>query len=195
MRISRPVVALALSWAMVACGNGGGGSSPNTVLVDAAGTKLTAATFEQWLLKAPIAPDTTLANSLVAAWIDTSLLLKALRDGPSIDDSATVDAAIAPDARLETVGVRPGEKLHEEMITDSDSLQTLEFERHYVIQPSMPLWDVEQYLGAQGGKRAEVGFSYNSGTNREWIAVEELRRLIREHVDPAFVPGCRPGAP
>jgi UDP-N-acetylglucosamine 4,6-dehydratase (inverting) len=99
-----------------------------------------------------------------------------------------VAKAIAPNARLDVVGVRPGEKLHEEMITASDSLQTLEFQRHYVILPSMPLWDVEQYLHQNGGKRCEAGFSYDSGKNTEWLTIEQLRELVRKHVDPSFVP-------
>lgn len=105
-----------------------------------------------------------------------------------------VAAALAPGARLDVVGIRPGEKLHEEMITVSDSLQTLEFPRRYVILPSMPLWDVEEYLTKNGGKRCEPGFSYDSGKNTEWLTVEDLRNLVREHVDAAFVPGSGPAS-
>jgi UDP-N-acetylglucosamine 4,6-dehydratase (inverting) len=100
-----------------------------------------------------------------------------------------VAEAIAPGIRLEDVGIRPGEKLHEEMITASDSLQTLEFPRHYVIQPSVPLWDGDAYLAAFGGTRCEAGFAYNSGTNTEWLEVDALREQIRRHVDPSFMPG------
>lgn len=98
-------------------------------------------------------------------------------------------AAIAPGARTEIVGIRAGEKLHEEMITESDSLQSLEFERHYVILPSLGLWDVQKYLEAHRGRRCTPGFSYNSGANSEFLSVEALRKLIVEHVDPTFVPG------
>jgi UDP-N-acetylglucosamine 4,6-dehydratase (inverting) len=97
-----------------------------------------------------------------------------------------VAEAVAPGCKLEIVGVRPGEKLHEEMITQGDSLQTAEFDRYYVILPSVDLWDIDAFISRHGGKRCEPGFSYNSGTNTQWLNVPELRKLIREHVDPSF---------
>ncbi len=100
--------------------------------------------------------------------------------------------AIAPDCRQEVIGIRPGEKLHEEMITETDALASLEFENHFVILPSMRLWDVSQYLETFGGSRCRPGFSYSSGTNSEWLNVEQLRRLIREHIDPNFAAGDDP---
>jgi len=95
--------------------------------------------------------------------------------------------AIGPDCRREVVGIRPGEKLHEEMVTETDALNTMEFKDYFVILPSMSLWDVDAFMAAFGGKRCAPGFSYNSGTNSEWLGVEEVRELIRLHVDPAFV--------
>jgi UDP-N-acetylglucosamine 4,6-dehydratase (inverting) len=97
-----------------------------------------------------------------------------------------VAEAIAPCCRKESVGIRPGEKLHEEMITATDALITLEFENHFVILPSLPTWDVEEFKGAFNGEFCRDGFSYNSGTNEEWLSVPQLRTLIREHVDPDF---------
>jgi len=97
--------------------------------------------------------------------------------------------AIAPDCRREVVGIRPGEKLHEQMITDTDALNSLEFDRHFVILPSMRLWDVGQYMEAFNGNRCRPGFSYSSATNTEWLNVAQLRRLIREHVDADFTVG------
>lgn len=94
--------------------------------------------------------------------------------------------AIAPDCEQHIVGIRPGEKLHEEMITETDAINSLEFEKHFVILPSMPTWDVEGYMQANEGSRCRHGFSYNSGDNEEWLSVSELRRLIREYVDPNF---------
>jgi UDP-N-acetylglucosamine 4,6-dehydratase len=94
--------------------------------------------------------------------------------------------AIAPGCRREIVGIRPGEKLHEEMITATDALNTIEFKDNYVILPSMPLWDVRQFTEAFGGARCPDGFMYNSGTNTAWLTVPELRRLIKEHVDASF---------
>lgn len=92
-----------------------------------------------------------------------------------------VAKAIAPEAELKYVGIRPGEKLHEEMITVTDALNSVEFEKYFVILPSLPLWDVEKFIQTSSekpGKHCEAGFSYNSGTNRVFLTVEELRCLI-----------------
>ena len=97
-----------------------------------------------------------------------------------------VAQAIGPECRKEVTGIRPGEKIHEEMITETDGLNTLEFDDQYVIFPAMKFYNVEHYLEKHGGKRCPEGFSYNSGTNAEWLTVEQLRDLIREHVDPDF---------
>jgi len=96
--------------------------------------------------------------------------------------------AIGPGCRKEIVGIRPGEKLHEEMITETDALSTIEFPKHYVILPSwkMWMWDVGEFMAAFAGKPCADGFSYNSGTNSEWLTVERLRSLIRRHVAPDF---------
>lgn len=100
-----------------------------------------------------------------------------------ITDVAT---AIGPDCEQTLVGIRPGEKLHEEMITETDSLNTIETDRYYVITSSTPTWDVDEYLKAFNGQRVPMGFKYNSGTNTDWLTVEQLRAQIRQHVDPAF---------
>jgi UDP-N-acetylglucosamine 4,6-dehydratase (inverting) len=97
-----------------------------------------------------------------------------------------VATAIAPHCEQVLVGVRPGEKLHEEMITETDSLNTVETDRYYVITPSTPTWSVDDYLTAFNAKRVAEGFKYNSGTNTEWLTVEQLRYQIREHVDANF---------
>jgi len=89
--------------------------------------------------------------------------------------------AIAPDVPQKVIGIRPGEKLHEEMITQTDSLNTIEFEDYFVILPSVELWDVEKFKhesNGQPGKKCEDGFAYNSGTNPNFLSVEELRHLI-----------------
>ena len=97
-----------------------------------------------------------------------------------------VAEAIAPGCRKEIVGIRPGEKLHEEMITETDALNTIEFDNYFVILPSLPIWDVEEFTGAYNGRFCRDGFSYNSGTNAVWLSVAQLKSLIREHVDPDF---------
>ena len=96
----------------------------------------------------------------------------------------TVAKAIAPDAVLEDVGIRPGEKLHEEMITESDSYNTIEFKKYYAILPSDA--PKEKYIQHFHGWEVPKGFNYNSGTNKKWIGVEEMRQLIKLHVDPDF---------
>lgn len=93
--------------------------------------------------------------------------------------------AIAPNAKLENVGIRPGEKLHEEMVTATDAINTVEFEDYYVILPSTQLWDIEKFRKESNGEEGKIckyGFSYNSGTNKHFLSVEELTQLIKENV-------------
>lgn len=97
-----------------------------------------------------------------------------------------VAKAVAPEAKMNIIGIRPGEKLHEEMITETDSLNTVEFDKHYVILPSTPIWDVEKFEAEKKGKRLEYGFKYNSGSNSEWLTVEQIREEIKLHVDSSF---------
>jgi UDP-N-acetylglucosamine 4,6-dehydratase len=94
--------------------------------------------------------------------------------------------AIAPNCKQEIIGIRPGEKLHEEMITQTDAINTLEFDDYYVILPSTPLWEVKLYSETFGGNHCPDGFKYSSDTNTRWLTVPELRHLIREHVDNEF---------
>ncbi len=100
-----------------------------------------------------------------------------------ITDVAT---AIAPKCEQVEVGIRPGEKLHEEMITVSDSLFTFDLGKYYVILPQEPLFDIEEYKQHFNAKNVPVEFSYNSGGNDKWETIESLRQLIKEHVDPTF---------
>lgn len=100
-----------------------------------------------------------------------------------VTDLAT---AICPACTQPVVGIRPGEKLHEEMITETDSLNTVECEKYYVILPATPTWDFEEFNAHFNAKPVEMGFKYNSGTNTEWLNVEQLREQIRLHVDPNF---------
>jgi len=101
-----------------------------------------------------------------------------------ITDVAT---AIGPECEQRIVGVRPGEKIHEEMITTADSINTIELENYYVICPTNVIfWKKEDLAKAFNGKFVPVGFSYNSGENTEWLTVDDLRRQIVEHVDKNF---------
>lgn len=94
--------------------------------------------------------------------------------------------AIAPGSKIEVVGMRPGEKLHEEMITETDALNTIEFDKYFVILPSMPFWDVQDYITVFKGRFCQNGFKYSSGTNTDWLTTEQIRELIRLHIDQNF---------
>lgn len=95
--------------------------------------------------------------------------------------------AVAPECELRDVGIRPGEKLHEEMITDTDSLNTIDLGPYYAILPSVSYTYTEQeYLTHHKAIKVPFGFKYNSGTNTEWETIDGLRQLIVEHVDPSF---------
>jgi UDP-N-acetylglucosamine 4,6-dehydratase/5-epimerase len=93
-----------------------------------------------------------------------------------------VATAIAPDAKQEIVGIRPGEKIHEEMITSSDSLNTIDMGNYYAILPVSGDYSVEEYCKRRIAKPVEPGFAYNSGTNPDFLSVEQLRELIAKHV-------------
>ncbi|EAQ29446.1 capsular polysaccharide biosynthesis protein [Erythrobacter sp. NAP1] len=95
-----------------------------------------------------------------------------------------VAEAIGPECEIKIVGIRPGEKIHEEMITTSDSLNTVDLGPYYAILPSTGDEYVEDYMKKRGGKPVEPGFAYNSGTNPDFLNVEQIRALIRQHVDP-----------
>jgi UDP-N-acetylglucosamine 4,6-dehydratase/5-epimerase len=92
--------------------------------------------------------------------------------------------AIAPQLDCKVIGIRPGEKLHEEMITDTDSLNTIDLGKYYVILPSVSMTYSEQnFLDHHKAVKVPFGFKYNSGTNVEWESVETLRGLINLHVN------------
>ena len=93
--------------------------------------------------------------------------------------------AIAPGCKHVSIGIRPGEKLHEEMITKTDSINTIEFDNYYVILPSTQMWDIEKFRKESNssiGKMCEFGFSYDSGTNKQFLSVDELKQLIKDNV-------------
>ncbi|NNF22306.1 MAG: polysaccharide biosynthesis protein, partial [Saprospiraceae bacterium] len=94
--------------------------------------------------------------------------------------------AIAPGIPTKIVGIRPGEKIHEEMISSGDSYNSFDLGKYYVILPTKTTWNLEEYLKAFKGEKVTPGFSYNSGNNNEWVSIDEIRNLIVEHVDPDF---------
>ena len=109
---------------------------------------------------------------------------------PKIPSYRIVDMAeaIGPSCEKQIIGIRPGEKIHEEMITESDSFTTVDLGPYYAILPSDGRLK-QLYDEASISNTAVLsGFAYNSGTNSEFLTVEQLRVLIREHVDPNFMP-------
>ena len=87
--------------------------------------------------------------------------------------------AIAPEAKIKIVGIRPGEKIHEVMISADDAVNTLEFDSYFVIQPAHPWFDNLEYIKINGGRQVENGFTYSSGNNTEWLTIEELRKIVK----------------
>ena len=98
-----------------------------------------------------------------------------------------VAEAIGPECKHEIVGIRPGEKLHEEMITQTDAMNTVEFDDYFAITPNSEYlsWDKESFVNESNGtkgKYCEDGFSYNSGANEHFLTIDELQKLIENHI-------------
>lgn len=140
-------------------------------------------------------PDMTRFNILLDEAVD--LVLYAIENAfggeiyvPKIPSYKITDLAeaIGPACKLQIIGSRPGEKVHESLITTSDSYSTVDIGGYYVILPqssenaqSM----VKRYID-KGAKRTAPGFCYESGTNSQWLSVMDLRKLITQHIDPEF---------
>lgn len=107
---------------------------------------------------------------------------------PKIPSYRILDVAnaVAPECEHKVVGIRPGEKVHEEMITPSDSFYTYDLGKYYTILPSKPKWKVDNFIAEHKAKKVKEGFAYNSGENTEWETIDSLRSLIKEHVDSSF---------
>ena len=97
-----------------------------------------------------------------------------------------VASAIGPECEQVVVGIRPGEKIHEEMITSSDSFSTYDLGKYYVILPQVTTWNLEAFLKEFSATKVPQGFKYNSGDNDQWVGIEDIRTLIKEHLDPDF---------
>lgn len=97
-----------------------------------------------------------------------------------------VAEAIGPKCEKKIIGIRPGEKIHEEMISSSDSFFTYDLGKYYTIIPQTPNWRIEDFKKHFNASLVEPGFSYNSKENNEWESIESLRQLIKMHLDPTF---------
>lgn len=122
-------------------------------------------------------------NALLNAWGGEIFI-------PKIPSYKILDIAnaIGPDCDKPVVGIRPGEKIHEEMITSSDSYNTYDLGKYFIILPTVPRWNLDEFKSKFKAEKVSEGFSYNSGTNTEWETIDSLRKLIVEHVDPNFKP-------
>lgn len=94
--------------------------------------------------------------------------------------------AIGPGCQRPIVGIRPGEKIHEEMITSSDSVNTVDLGQYFAILPMSAKYSREEYCERNGCQAVQPGYAYNSGTNPEFLTVKQLRDLIRANVDADF---------
>ena len=101
---------------------------------------------------------------------------------------ADVAKAIAPNLPVTEIGIRPGEKLHEEMITVTDALNTIDLGQYYAILPSVSFkHQTEEYIRHHQAKRVPDGFHYSSDKNTEWETIETMREKIKKYCDPNFV--------
>jgi UDP-N-acetylglucosamine 4,6-dehydratase len=95
-----------------------------------------------------------------------------------------VAQAIGPECEHPVVGIRPGEKIHEEMITSSDSLNTVDLGSYYAILPVGARYSLDEYCQQMNATPVEQGFCYGSGSNTDFLTVEQLRSLIQTEIDP-----------
>jgi UDP-N-acetylglucosamine 4,6-dehydratase len=104
---------------------------------------------------------------------------------PKLPSMRIVDLAraVAPECRMETIGFRPGEKLHETLITEDEARTALEYDDRYVILPSAGPWDFEGYLLRTHGRPCPEGFRYASDSNAWRLTVEELQTLVAAEVE------------
>ena len=129
-------------------------------------------------------------NRMTRFWISLSegveLVIKALEEAtggetfiskiPSFKVTDLAEAML-PGCRMPEVGIRPGEKLHEIMVTVEDSLTTYEYDKHFIVYPQV-IWNEKQKINTSG-RKVQEGFSYSSGNNTEWLTIEELKKLVK----------------
>ena len=120
-------------------------------------------------------------NALEEAWGGEIIV-------PMLPSYRIVDLAkaIDPDCPTEITGIRPGEKLHEEMVSASDAPNTVKIADKYVILPTDPTWNIQDFMKRWDAKAVPDGFCYNSGENHDFLDIDSIRQLIRAHIDSSF---------
>lgn len=135
-------------------------------------------------------PNMTRFNITLTAGVD--MVLHALNTAwggevfvPKIPSYKITDvaSAVGPECKHEIVGIRAGEKIHEEMITMSDSFTTYDLGKYYVILPQNPTWNLIDYINKNNAKPVPIGFNYSSGNNDVWETIESLRLLMTENLN------------
>lgn len=135
-------------------------------------------------------PNMTRFNITLSEGVD--IVLHALENAwggelfvPKIPSYKITDVAdaIGPNCKKEIVGIRPGEKIHEEMITASDSYNSYDIGKYFVILPTVPRFSLNEYIKENKAKKLKEGFSYTSNKNDQWIKTEEIRNLIKENLN------------
>jgi len=134
-------------------------------------------------------PEMTRFNISIGEGVD--MVLHALENAwggevfiPKIPSYKITDLAkaIGPNCDHPVIGIRPGEKIHEEMITSSDSYTTYDLEKYYVILPNKPSWELDSFIRKFKAIKVKEGFSYNSGENKEFLSIEQLKLLIKKYI-------------
>jgi len=138
-------------------------------------------------------PDMTRFNITLTEGVEMVLwALEAMEGGevfvPKIPSYRITDVAtaVAPNCEQKVMGIRPGEKLHEEMITSSDSLNTVDLGSRFAILPHSAEYSKADYCSGNGSHAVPHGFAYNSGENEDFLTVEQIRTLVRDNMDPSF---------
>ena len=101
----------------------------------------------------------------------------------------TIHNLPSPQLKIKFIGIRPGEKIHEEMISQNDAINSVEFKNYYVITPNSKFikWNKKKYLKLNKfGKSCTSEFSYDSKTNKKFLTIKELKKLIQNYISDTY---------